>query len=283
MHLLGEKLRRARLEQGLTLGELAARTKVGVKFLEAIEADRRDQLPGNFFFKNWTLQYARALALNEQEFQHAIDDLLRSEAPLPLPGQQQPLSVGSKRLHITMRTREKSPRLLFSFGLLIVVVLGCSGLYAWWHRQAQEQPVITAASTSAPAVVPKNTPVSAELEPRPPAPARDKREVTETPAPTVAIVSSEMLLEIFAREPTWLSISPDGKQVFSGVLKPNESKRIAAKESARLKVGNAGGLEVRLNGKPLGDIGPKGRVRVVFIKPDGIQIVGPRTGLKPVA
>ena len=112
---------------------------------------------------------------------------------------------------------------------------------------------------------------------------RDKPKAPEPAAPAVAMASSALLLEIFAKEQTWLSISPDGRQVFSGVLEPNETKTVEAKESARLKIGNAGGLAVRLNGKPLGDIGPKGQVRILLVGPDGVRIVEPRAAEKPVA
>ncbi|MDQ2947661.1 MAG: DUF4115 domain-containing protein, partial [Acidobacteriota bacterium] len=96
-----------------------------------------------------------------------------------------------------------------------------------------------------------------------------------------------LLLELYAREQTWLVISPDGKQIFNGVLRANESKTVGARESARIKVGNAGGLDVRFNGKPVGELGPRGKVRVLLIGPDGVRIFQSRgageLGDSPVA
>src|ERR1700738_3380851 len=185
MSSIGEKLRGARLAQGLTIAELATRTKVGAKFLESIEADRRDELPAGFFFKNWTLQYARALSLNEKQIQDEIDRILRTDAPLPLPGQDQPLSKGWARVHPIVRRRESAPRLLLSFVLLFLVVLACSGFYAWWHNELPGR-LVPAAWISEPAAVASNTPVS---------PA-----VTEPTASAVVMSSSALLLEIFAKE-----------------------------------------------------------------------------------
>jgi hypothetical protein len=42
-----------------------------------------------------------------------------------------------------------------------------------------------------------------------------------------------------------------------------------------MRVGNAGGLEVRWNGKPIGPIGPRGQVRVVLFTPENFQILEP--------
>ena len=71
------------------------------------------------------------------------------------------------------------------------------------------------------------------------------------------------------------SVSSDGKQVFAGILAPNQSKIVEGKEYAKMRVGNAAGLEVRLNGKLLGPLGHRGQVLVVVFTPDNFQILSP--------
>ena len=95
-----------------------------------------------------------------------------------------------------------------------------------------------------------------------------------------AIPGYKVLLELLAREETWLSVSSDGHPVFSGILAPNESKSVEGREFAKLKVGNAAGLEVRLNGKLISPLGGRGQVLVVVFHPDNFQIVpqAPREG-----
>jgi hypothetical protein len=87
---------------------------------------------------------------------------------------------------------------------------------------------------------------------------------------------AQVTLSVSATEPTWLSVVSDGKQVFSGVLQPSESKTLEGREAARIKVGNAGGLEVRWNGKPIGPLGPRGQVRVVNFTKDNYEILHPQ-------
>jgi len=266
---LGQKLRQARIEQGLEIADLARQTKINAKFLEAIEAGRRDCLPAGFFLKSWALQYAAALSLDEKKVQAEVDRILSAEAPLPLPGQAGLASQVVPPVHRHIRRRGEMPRLLLSFALLILMMLGCSGLYAWWHTQRQEKPS---------AVLQTQPPPAAAAVTAAPKPLTTPQPRIEASAP----VSDNLLLELYAKEQTWLAISPDGKQIFSGVLQAKESKRVEAHESARIKVGNAGGLDVRLNGKPVGEIGPKGTVRILLVGRDGVHVYGPGNSLMPM-
>ena len=48
-----------------------------------------------------------------------------------------------------------------------------------------------------------------------------------------------------------------------------------------MQVGNAGGVEITANGKPVGDIGPKGEVRTIDFTQSGFHIIQPATKPKP--
>ncbi len=90
MFSVGETLQRARLEQELDVATVAARTKINAKYLQAIEADDRSSLPSSFFYKSFVHQYARTLSLDTKEIDAEIDRVLSADAPLPLPGQDNP-------------------------------------------------------------------------------------------------------------------------------------------------------------------------------------------------
>ncbi len=97
------------------------------------------------------------------------------------------------------------------------------------------------------------------------------------PVNTDAAVASDykVMVDLMAHEATWLSVSSDGKPVFSGVLQANETKSVGGKQFAKLRVGNAAGIDVRLNGKLLGPLGARGQVLIVLFTPDNFQIVSP--------
>jgi cytoskeletal protein RodZ len=264
MSSVGKVLQGARLEQRLDLPTVSARTKISVRYLEAIESDDRRSLPSGFFYKSFVDQYARFLGLDTPEINAEVDRLLSTDAPLPLPGYES--HVSRKVPPMTPAPRFAGGRSLASLAALIVVLVGCSGIYAWWHqgklggfRSALEK----VSARAAPAVAATQKPASPQETATP----------QETPSP--AAEGYKVLLNLIAREETWLSISSEGKRLFSGVLAPNQSKTVEGKESATMKVGNAAGLEVRLNGKLLGPLGARGQVLVVVFTPDRFQIVPP--------
>ncbi|MCK9525439.1 MAG: helix-turn-helix domain-containing protein [Limnochordia bacterium] len=62
---LGTLLEKARLEQGLTIEEMSARTKIKPQFLQAIEGEDYDVLPGEAYVKPFIRTYAKALGLDD--------------------------------------------------------------------------------------------------------------------------------------------------------------------------------------------------------------------------
>ena len=154
-------------------------------------------------------------------------------------------------------------RLGLSVAGLVVVLLACSGFYAWWMR-------------------PKEV-ATANPRPLPGRPNRFRRNPPPAQTATVQVTSTEetqtedgineVVLNLEATEKTWLSITSEGKRLFSGFLEPSQTKTLTGVEAARMTVGNAGGIEVRLNGKPIGPIGKSGQVRVVVFTPDNFEVL----------
>ena len=86
---------------------------------------------------------------------------------------------------------------------------------------------------------------------------------------------------ITAQEPTWVSARSDGRVVYSGTLQPNEKKDLGASGQVRLVVGNAGGVNIELNGKPVPPLGPRGQVRVVQFSPEASRSCRPPNRSRP--
>ena len=264
MFSVGKTLQCARLGQELDLATVEARTKIKAKYLEAIEADDRASLPSSFFYKHFVQQYARALSLDTAEIEAEVDRLLSAEAPPPLPGQEsqtnKDVPAAPSRFH-SLRTY------VALTGLVAMLAAGW-GVSGWWHS-GRFAPLEKIASE-------KNAPV-----PEAPAPTRLAAERVPAPKPREEVPvqptlpSSKVLLDLTAREETWLSVSSDGKPVFSGVLAANQSKTVEGKESAKVRVGNAAGIEVRFNGKLLGPLGRRGQVLVVVFTGGNFQVISP--------
>jgi cytoskeletal protein RodZ len=294
---VGETLRRARLEQGLDLATLASRTKISAKYLQAIESDDRKSLPSGFFYRSFVDQYAKSLSLDTQEIDAEVDRVLSADQPLPLPGFD---SVVARNVPpITFVHRFHTPRSYASAASLALVLLGCSGVYAWWHDArssvslqgmidhvrafAAPKPTVPRLKINHPApkpfVVP-SAPPQAAPEPVPVSLSSNTKpdEVDESTIASeshAAASDYKVMLDLMAHEATWLSVSSDGKPVFSGILQANQSKSVGGKQFAKMRVGNAAGLEIRLNGKLLAPLGARGQVLIVLFTPDNFQIFSP--------
>ena len=267
MFSVGKTLQRARLEQELDVATVAARTKINAKYLEAIEVDDRGSLPSSFFYKSFVHQYARTLSLDTKQIDVEIDRVLSADAPLPLPGQENPTS--REVPPVLLSSHSRWTRIYASLAGFIFVLAACSGIYGWYQERSDKASRIE--PVRAPVEQAAEIPASLPTEPA----AQDTQPPIATPPPQPATADTKVLLDLVALEDTWVSVTSDGKPVFSGILAANQSKTVEGKEHAKMRVGNAAGIEVRLNGKPLGPLGSRGQVLEVVFTPDNFQVVSP--------
>ena len=295
MSSVGEKLRKARLDQGLDLSQVADQTKIGSRYLDAIEKDDRSTLPGGFFYKNWVQQYATFLALDVASIAAEVDRTVAHDAEPALPGQGKSQIIREQRIAPLdipgMNSNNGGSRMVYPVVVLLGVVLGCSAFYAWWRNTQMTATVAEAKSeVSAPTSSGRIEPAPSSAMPVEPL-AESPHGPVNSPAagpdkpvgsPETAgshltpIAPDDVRIEISATQETWVSVTPDGKQVFVGILQPAEVRTLGAHDTAMIRTGNAGGLLVRLNGKSIGPIGPNGQVRTVIINKTGFQIVEPK-------
>ena len=262
MSAVCEVLRRARLDQGIDLATVAARTKIKARYLQAIEAGDPKSLPGGFFYKSFAHQYATFLGVDAGAIDAEIDRVLSPDAPPPSP-------MPAQQRDVQLSPGSRGARKYFSYAALVLILVACSGIDDWWH----ESRAAAKEKTESRAQLAENT-----RGRRTPGPATGRvslasvSQVGAGPA-AAAPAGSGVELALTATEETWLSVSSDGTPVFSGLLEANQTKIIEGKELAELRVGNAAGLEVRLNGKPLGPLGAHGQVRYLVFTPDKFQFV----------
>ena len=83
-------------------------------------------------------------------------------------------------------------------------------------------------------------------------------------------------------EPVWLLVTCDGLQAFSGTLATSERKQFEASTRMTALVGNAGGLGLSLNGKPIGSVGGHGEVKLLEFTAQGAHVIArPRQSPPP--
>lgn len=233
MASFGENLRRERELRGVELRDIADATKISVRFLQALEQDRVDVLPGGIFPRSFVRQYAKHLGLDPDRMVTEFDHVYGPEPVVP------------KSASSTRRRSDARP-LLVIVGLLL---LAGGGFLAW----KTSRPVPAAARAEPSAAVPPPTSFPPDRVYPPPTP-------TPNAAPSAGEVQG-LVLVLTATQDCWTAVQADGTRILDRVLKAGESVTVNAKGEIVLSVGNAGGVTFTLNGRPGVSLGREGEVR----------------------
>lgn len=305
MPSLGQILRAEREKRGWTIPDVAARTRIQAQYFEAIEGDDTGSLPGGFFYRSFVRQYARLLELPEEEYEgvlerHLLDEQMSiASQPTSLP--ERPLNVPRMPTGVT-DAGEETRRWLLRLGGLAVVILVCSLIYSlsmnwktWFGglmpASSPEPPVAQApppqrkAEPAPEPVAPKTEEPKME-EPKPEA-AKLPAEAATTPAaqPVQAAPAAQtapVTLTIKALELAWVQVKDSGKVLYSAAIPAGESRSFSSATKLRVLFGNAGGVELIYNGRPMPAPGPRGQVRTVEYSAAGAEmIVKPATLTTP--
>src|SRR5512146_2149455 len=272
MGSFGDKLRREREMRGVNLDEISESTKISRRHLESLEKEDFDSLPGGVFNKGFVRAYARYLGINEDQ---AVADYVAVAGDEPVPEDKFPLEVHEEP------NRELNPRnsnipLLMAVGALVGVLI----LYSIWAHHRKTQRAEAASATVAVQPVEAATPpiasqVNAHEENARATRAVQRPVAAENPPEEMRTVRKKAAAEprcfivIKAKEDSWISVIADGRTVIQGVLGQDKQKFIRAGREIILKTGNAGGIEVSYNGKPLGAIGSESETRTLTFTPQG--------------
>jgi cytoskeleton protein RodZ len=272
----GARLKREREQRKITLDEIALSTKIGTRFLTALEEEQFDQLPGGIFNKGFVKAYARYLGIDEG--QAVADYVTASGTSLPeaTPEESPELAVLAARVPESEVGPETGlPWGLFAMALLIVAF----GLAIWgfYSRDKTAKPnlvvpalVDARKSTLAPENVPQAPPAKAAPETGSAPPVHSTQAAAhEASQPDAISNPGAFLVQIKAREDSWVAISADGREIMQDTLSASEQKSIGAREEIIIKTGNAGALDISFNGKKLPSQGAPNQVKTLTFDPNG--------------
>ena len=255
MTSIGAALQSERLHRGLSLEQVAAETKIRIHLLEAMEFDHFDLLPRGLLARSFLRQYAHIVGLNEDEiiasFNQQCDGF-----PDPFP-ERLPEDHSWHLPH--------APQVLW----VLASVLACTGAYTLWREKQPTSLEISSAVKLRPETVSSSIIRALPVEERASEPVQDSN-------------TQSMRVAFRATEPVWLSIKSDGALTYRGTLEGQQSKEFDAYSKMTVVIGNAGGLEVLLNGRPVGPIGERGEVQFLLLTPKGAHFVrqGPDTSIE---
>lgn len=240
MPTVGERLRAAREEKGLSLEDIAAQTRIPQRHLESIETADWDKLPAPTYTTGFAKSYASAVGLDRTE----IGEQLRTE----MGGSRSPnLSAEVFEPADPARTMPKSLVFATIAAVIVLVVV-----MSWLNRRSLDQS--DQPSAPAPAATPTQTAA------RPAAPA------TRPPAQPQAAQGPVVLA---ATAPAWIRVTDQGKTLFEGVLQPGQTWPVPPTATAPLlRAGAPEALRITVGSAVAPPVGPAGQVTSnVSLKP----------------
>jgi len=234
---IGEALKKARTEKGYSLEYLEEATKIRAKYLDALENENYDVLPGKVYAKAFLRTYAKFLDLDTEEIMAEFNHK-QNEAP--------PIEVNTSEPEKEITVGSKKNWRYVAAGLAIVALIAFNSLYHTGKRAQDVKP-------EPPKTVQKQP---TENQPNPTAPNQGTKPENTEQQPVQGV---RVELKVADQE-SWMQVVADGNTVFSGLVAPGEMKDFRAQQKIFLHVGNAGAVEVRVNGKDLGRLGKSGQV-----------------------
>jgi len=193
MTSVGETLRRERVKRNLDLDEISRELKISSRFLQAIESDQYDKLPGGVFAKSFVRQYARLLGLDEAAIAGQVQQVLAPEIPQfaekSKPGGQPLIQVPKVDEWETVGDRRFRWSGWLSAALFVAVMLVCSAVYAWIQRPKYSSTAqVTPPAQTAPAQ-------SAPVQSPPPQPAPNPEASAPPPTGVAPAATAPQLAE----------------------------------------------------------------------------------------
>lgn len=275
---LGSFLKRHRQSQGKDLNEVAEKTRIHASTLRAIEEDNQKALPAEVFARGFVRNYARHLGLDPNEALAWYIKQNNGEArPTEKINVQEVLASEIMAEAWTLPLRRFIifaivVGLLLLAGYLIIGFLDSSvpsvnipAKEATPHTQVEQPPTLPASVTDTPGAEPEAGNLGAEQ--RPPVTQQSlERQNVVSPALFVAKAPGmNYVLEAKFIEKTWLSVQIDKEKVEAFTYQPGDHATWQAEKKISLFVGNAGGLVLSLNGKPVPSLGKSmASARVTF-------------------
>jgi cytoskeleton protein RodZ len=265
----GERLKRDRELRGVSRDEVCAATRIGPRYLEALENEQWERLPGGVFNRGFLRAVARFLGLDEDDLL-AQYDLAINES---IEGQN-----SHREARVTPPVMEKPGKGPVSRAVLLatlcaIVLLG-TGWFSWrWYPQPVQKSATpnnrVVSGVAAAHQLDGNAP-SASVEPA----GSPASAALPAIASSSGTLSQALELKIEAGKETAVSVSADGSKVFEGSMIAGQSRKFTAQDAIDISAKDAGALLLELNGQTLAPLGPPGQPGNVTLTRSDVKPTG---------
>ncbi|MFN3397376.1 MAG: helix-turn-helix domain-containing protein [Sulfurimicrobium sp.] len=241
----GAQLMRAREAQGMSVADVASALRLGVRQVEAIEADDYDKLPGRTFARGFMRNYARLVNLDPEP-------LLAACLPVQQEAETQHIQVPSQ--HISFSEHHRKPWLKWLAAGFVVVALLSWGVMMWLGPESARpvvtvKPVAPAASGSTaqmPALAAgASAPEAAEL-------SAQKAQPAPLPVEKTAPMAAQARVLLSFSGPAWVEVrDKHGKKLHSQNNPAGTQQTVEGEPPLSLVIGSAPNVKLTYKGQPV--------------------------------
>ncbi|MEU4872375.1 RodZ domain-containing protein [Streptomyces sp. NPDC021608] len=251
---IGRALRQARIEAGLTVDDVSTATRVRIAIVHAIEADDFAPCGGDVYARGHIRTLARAVHLDPAPLIERFD---ATHGGRPAPTPAAPLFEAER-----IRPERRGPNWTAAMVAAIVAVVGFVGFTAFkggddgGSNEVAEGATPTAGSTVSP------TPKTDKPVDRKPEPSDSAIAAAPQDKVTVQVSAADGRSWVAAKD-------HNGRLLFDGLLKKGDSKTFQDSDKINLVLGDAGAIDLFVNGKKIDDDFQPGAVeRLTYTKGD---------------
>jgi transcriptional regulator with XRE-family HTH domain len=235
---VGQYLRQEREKRNISLETVAKVTRITRENLEALEKDDFQKISAPVFVRGFLRNYANYLGLDPKDLVDRYD------------AQSDLLNIPRAK-EVSQPTREENRGSKYIVFLAVLLVGVGISFYLIQKSSTPPSPPAAISPPSGPTVqqpspkgiVPPGKAISKAIHP-------DKEKPGE----------GRHVLKAVVTEKTWMRVRADDQQIFDVLLQPKETVTWTARSRFAITVGNAGGVELSLNGIPQGPLGKSGEV-----------------------
>jgi cytoskeleton protein RodZ len=233
---LGSLIAKARKDAGLSLEDLAAKTNIRISVLSEIEKDNFSHCGGETYARGHVRNIASILKVDQKEFIRLYEEEQGGEVR-----SMKDLLIENSVMRLPAEARKVSWKVLV---MISVVSLFAVGIAQVVISNVNTNDVVSAVPSAS------ASPTAAESPS-----AEPSAQNTFSTGTGVEVVINAV------RAKSWLFVSDDaGRVLFSGQIPRGAVKVFSSDSQLNLKVGNAGGVDLKVNGKKVPSIGVDGEV-----------------------
>lgn len=228
MQTIGQQLKKAREDKGVSLEDVYKRTKIYPHILEALEEDKAEEVLGFIYGKNFLKTYATYLGLDSAKIVQEYIGSRKEEVSLEVALKTQKTKLKLPKINLVVAVRVVTA---------VVVLVGVISLFRLIGKSIANNKNTNKTKIEVKVVSAK--PIKSKVKP-----AKKVEQIINKPKQ-----GEDLVIEIATKEDCWIRVKADGKTIFGQTLAKGKKERWQAKEKLELRIGKPEALIVFVNGE----------------------------------